>query len=192
MCKGVETANRAETGSVRTVAVIGAGVSGILTGLRLQQQGIDFTIFEKGDVNGLEAQPVFKYLKTSMMIPSGPLGDSKGNGCDDIDALVLPRGGFGGTTVTLWTPVCRSDIAWNFEKFLVGPDGEPVKRFRSDGPALPRPIASMEASGRARVYDVMIGQRAASQLLLIASVPCVIRSRYFPTGDISADIDALL
>ena len=115
------------------------------------------TIFEKGDVNGLEAQPVFKYLKTSMMIPSGPLGDSKGNGCDDIDALVLPRGGFGGTTVTLWTPVCRSDIAWNFEKFLVGPDGEPVKRFRSDGPALPRPIASMEASGRARVYDVMIG-----------------------------------
>lgn len=42
---------------------------------------------------------------------------------------MLPRGGFGGTTITLWTPVCRSDIAWNFEKFLIGPDGEPVKRF---------------------------------------------------------------
>jgi len=29
----------------------------------------------------------------------------------------------------LWTPVARSDIAWNFEKFLVGPDGAPVKRY---------------------------------------------------------------
>jgi glutathione peroxidase len=104
------------------------------------------TLFEKSDVNGADALPLFKYLKTSMMIPSGPLGDTKGNGCDDIDALILPRGGFGGTTISLWTPVTRSDIAWNFEKFLVGPDGEPVKRF----------------------------------------------SRYFPTGDIAADIDALL
>lgn len=87
------------------------------------------TLFEKGDVNGASALPLFKYLKTSLMIPSGPLGDSKGNGCDDIDALILPRGGFGGTTVSLWTPVCRSDIAWNFEKFLIGADGEPIKRY---------------------------------------------------------------
>ena len=87
------------------------------------------TVFSKCDVNGASALPLFKYLKTSMMIPSGALGDTKDNGCDDIDALVLPRGGFGGTTVTLWTPVCRSDIAWNFEKFLIGADGEPVKRF---------------------------------------------------------------
>ena len=47
-----------------------------------------------------------------MMIPSGDMSDTKGNGCADIEALVLPRGGFGGTTVTLWTPVTRSDIAW--------------------------------------------------------------------------------
>src|SRR4051812_48471293 len=31
-----------------TVAVIGAGVSGLAMGLRLQQAGIPFTIFEKG------------------------------------------------------------------------------------------------------------------------------------------------
>ena len=36
--------------------------------------------------------------------------------CDDVQAV-------------LWTPVARSDIAWNFEKFLVGPDGAPVKRY---------------------------------------------------------------
>jgi len=104
------------------------------------------TLFQKCMVNGMEALPLFKFLKTSMMIPSGPLGDTKGNGCDDIDALLLPRDKFGGTTICLWTPVTRSDIAWNFEKFLIGPDGEPVKRY----------------------------------------------SRYFPTADIAADIDALL
>ena len=42
---------------------------------------------------------------------------------------MLPRGKFGGSTVVLWTPVARSDIAWNFEKFLVPPSGEPVKRY---------------------------------------------------------------
>jgi len=104
------------------------------------------TCFTKTMVNGLEAAPLFKWLKSEMMIPSGGMEDTKGNGCADIDALVLPREKFGGSTVVLWTPVARSDIAWNFEKFLVGPDGAPVKRY----------------------------------------------SRYFPTGDIAADIDALL
>jgi glutathione peroxidase len=88
-------------------------------------------IFEKTHVNGADAAPLFKWLKSKMMIPSAddPAKDSKGNGCADIDALILPRGAFGATTISLWTPVCRSDIAWNFEKFLVGPDGAPVKRY---------------------------------------------------------------
>ena len=87
------------------------------------------TIFEKGDVNGENAQPVFNWLKSEMMIPCDEMKDTKGNGCADPDALVLPRGAFGGSTVVLWTPVARSDIAWNFEKFLVGPDGTSVKRY---------------------------------------------------------------
>jgi len=88
------------------------------------------TIFEKGDVNGLDAQPLFKWLKSEMVLPAdGFEEDTKGNGCLDGDALVLPRGKFGGSTVVLWTPVTRSDIAWNFEKFLIGPDGAPVKRY---------------------------------------------------------------
>jgi glutathione peroxidase len=104
------------------------------------------TVFEKTDVNGENAAPLFKWLKSEMIIPQGEMVDTKGNGCADPDALVLPREKFGGSTVVLWTPVARSDIAWNFEKFLVGPDGAAVKRY----------------------------------------------SRYFPTGDIAADIDALL
>ena len=87
------------------------------------------TFFKKTYVNGGDAAPLFKWLKTEMMIPTGGMEDTKGNGCADIDALVLPRGNFGGSTVVLWTPVARSDIAWNFEKFLVGPDGAPVKRY---------------------------------------------------------------
>merc|ERR1711924_303777 len=73
--------------------------------------------------------PAVKWLKSEIMIPAGDLSDTKGNGCADIDALILPRGGFGGTTVSLWTPVCRSDITWNFEKFLVDKSGKVVKRF---------------------------------------------------------------
>merc|ERR1719231_1869656 len=81
---------------------------------------------EKTDVNGADAHPLFKWMKSEQMIPAGDMVDTKGNGCADEDALVLPRGAFGGSTVVLWTPVARSDIAWNFEKFLIGPDGAPV------------------------------------------------------------------
>lgn len=87
------------------------------------------TIFEKTDVNGASAAPVFKWMKQELMIPSGGLEDTKDNGVADIDALILPRGGFGGTTISLWTPVARSDIAWNFEKFLFDKEGKPVKRY---------------------------------------------------------------
>ena len=66
---------------------------------------------------------------------------------NDGDALVLPRGGFGGTTVVLWTPVARSDIAWNFEKFLVGPDGAVKARFKSNvAPDDARLVGAIEAS----------------------------------------------
>ena len=29
----------------------------------------------------------------------------------------------------IWTPVKRTDIAWNFEKFLIDKDGKPFKRY---------------------------------------------------------------
>mmetsp|Transcript_14097 Transcript_14097/g.32128 ORF Transcript_14097/g.32128 Transcript_14097/m.32128 type:complete len:157 (-) Transcript_14097:418-888(-) len=87
------------------------------------------TLFEKCDVNGAGAAPVFKWLKTELPTPSGGEQDTNENGMADDDALVLPRGGFGGTTVVLWSPVARSDIAWNFEKFLLDADGKAVKRY---------------------------------------------------------------
>lgn len=87
-------------------------------------------IFKKTYVNGATAIPLFKWLKDTIKIPNAdPDGDTKENGCDDVDALLLPRGAFDTTTVTLWSPVSRSDIAWNFEKFLVNGEGELVKRY---------------------------------------------------------------
>ena len=55
--------------------------------------GVSFPIFEKVEVNGAAAHPVFRYLKRA-----------------------LP-GALGGR------------IKWNFTKFLIGRNGEPVRRF---------------------------------------------------------------
>jgi len=89
----------------------------------------EITVFEKTNVNGDASLPLFKWMRETIKIPMGDDADTAGNGCPDVEALVLPRGGFGGTTVSLWTPIARSDIAWNFEKFLVGPDGNLVQRY---------------------------------------------------------------
>lgn len=55
--------------------------------------GVTFPMFSKIDVNGENAHPLYKYLKTEL-------------------------GGFLG-----------SKIKWNFTKFLIDPNGKPVKRF---------------------------------------------------------------
>jgi glutathione peroxidase len=87
-------------------------------------------LFAKSPVNGAKQLPLFKWMKESKPIPfDAGKGDSKGNGCKDEDALILPRGAFDSTTITLWSPVARSDIAWNFEKFLIGKDGQIIERF---------------------------------------------------------------
>ena len=45
------------------------------------------TLFEKTDVNGADAAPLFKWLKERQKVPWGADGDSKGNGVLDNDAL---------------------------------------------------------------------------------------------------------
>ncbi|GAA5026339.1 glutathione peroxidase [Marivirga lumbricoides] len=56
--------------------------------------GVSFPMFEKVDVNGKDAHPLFKFLKSK-----------------------LSRGFFG------------SRIKWNFTKFVIDKNGNPVKRF---------------------------------------------------------------
>ena len=62
------------------------------------------TIMEKGDVNGENAQPVWEGCALELPLPCDEPIDTKSNGVDNRDALVLPRGKFGGSTVA-GTPV---------------------------------------------------------------------------------------
>ncbi|MHA7056490.1 glutathione peroxidase [Aquimarina sp. M1] len=55
--------------------------------------GVSFPMFDKVEVNGTNAHPLFKYLKSKL------------------------RGVFG------------SNIKWNFTKFIIDKNGNPVKRF---------------------------------------------------------------
>ena len=55
---------------------------------------VTFPLFEKIEVNGDNANPLYKYLKLSLPLESD-----------------------------------KNDIRWNFEKFLIDRNGNPVKRF---------------------------------------------------------------
>jgi len=78
-----------------------------------------FQLLQKTDVNGKDAHPLFVFLKEKLPIPS-----------DEPMALMDdPK-------LIMWSPVRRSDIAWNFEKFLVGPDGVPFKRYSKKFPTI--------------------------------------------------------
>lgn len=71
-----------------------------------------FQLLEKVDVNGKDAHPLFQFLREALPFPS-----------DDPSSLISdPK-------LIIWSPVCRNDVAWNFEKFLIGPDGVPFKRY---------------------------------------------------------------
>uniref|UniRef100_A0A3P9KDG1 Glutathione peroxidase n=1 Tax=Oryzias latipes TaxID=8090 RepID=A0A3P9KDG1_ORYLA len=84
----------------------------ILPGLRHVRPGNgfvpNFLLFNKGDVNGKYEQDVFTFLK---------------GGCPPVGE------DFGNTDRLFWEPLKIGDIKWNFEKFLVGPEGKPVMRW---------------------------------------------------------------
>ena len=67
---------------------------------------------EKVSVNGEQAHPVFDFLKERLPSPSD----------DPTSLMTNPQ-------YLTWSPVKRNDIAWNFEKFLVAPDGKPYMRY---------------------------------------------------------------
>eukprot|EP00058_Branchiostoma_floridae_P006498 XP_002591986.1 hypothetical protein BRAFLDRAFT_114533 [Branchiostoma floridae] len=73
-----------------------------------------FDMFSKVQVNGSDAHPVFAYLREKLPIPA-----------DSENAFLIMND----PKCVIWSPVTRTDIAWNFEKFLIGPDGQPIKRF---------------------------------------------------------------
>lgn len=86
-------------------------------------------LYAKVNVNGATADPLFKYMRSTIKYPMDPPRDSKGNGCDDNDLIIGPRSAFDAVTISAWSPITRTDIAWNFEKFLFAKNGDLVKRY---------------------------------------------------------------
>lgn len=69
-------------------------------------------LMDKVQVNGESEHEVFRWLKRKLPLP-----------VDDAQSLITdPK-------FIIWSPVRRTDIAWNFEKFLISPTGKAVKRF---------------------------------------------------------------
>ncbi|KAJ0400627.1 hypothetical protein P43SY_000912 [Pythium insidiosum] len=79
-----------------------------------------FRLTEKVEVNGANAHAVFNFLKLSLPFPSDRTL---------FDEMSNPGGVFSHPMRIIWMPVSRADISWNFEKFLVGPDGVPFRRY---------------------------------------------------------------
>eukprot|EP00095_Tigriopus_kingsejongensis_P012033 maker-scaffold593_size129216-snap-gene-0.31 protein:Tk12033 transcript:maker-scaffold593_size129216-snap-gene-0.31-mRNA-1 annotation:"selenium-dependent glutathione peroxidase" len=88
----------------------------ILNALRHVRPGNGYepkcVMLDKVTINGEGEHPVFSWLKSALPIPS-----------DDAESLM------GDPKFIIWKPVKRSDVAWNFEKFLINQKGEPVKRY---------------------------------------------------------------
>ncbi|XP_032814865.2 glutathione peroxidase 6-like [Petromyzon marinus] len=68
----------------------------------------NFPIFSKVDVNGDEADPLFKYLKDSTT--------EVVNKIEDVSNI-------------FWKPLRANDLRWNFDKFLVDHLGRPIIRY---------------------------------------------------------------
>ena len=64
-------------------------------------------LYAKVNVNGAQADPLFKWMRSTIKIPQDPPGDTKENGCDDVDLIISPRSAFDGVTISAWSPVTR-------------------------------------------------------------------------------------
>lgn len=67
-----------------------------------------YNITTKQDVNGAMQHELYTFLKGACPATISSKGDPSG---------------------MYWTPVDAHDLNWNFEKFLIGRDGRPVRRY---------------------------------------------------------------
>ncbi|SMC28258.1 glutathione peroxidase [Clostridium acidisoli DSM 12555] len=79
--------------------------------------GVTFDLFEKSEVRGDNALPLFKYLSTSKPFNGLDLNHPKGKVLNDMLKEKFPE------------ILQGNDVKWNFTKFLIDRDGEVVERF---------------------------------------------------------------
>ncbi len=81
--------------------------------------GVTFPLFEKVDVKGQTAHPLFKLLSNSMPFNGFDLSTPSGRLLDNILKEKYPE------------YIIGNSIKWNFTKFLIDRDGNIVGRFES-------------------------------------------------------------
>ena len=95
--------------------------SEILNSLKYVRPGNGFVpkieMFGKVLVNGQDVHPLFAYLKEQLPYPE----DNPTSLMDNPQLII-------------WSPLLRSDVSWNFEKFLVDSSGTPFKRYSAKFP----------------------------------------------------------
>ncbi len=89
--------------------------------------GVTFQLFEKNDVRGESAQPLYKYLTSALGFKGFDLKDPSAKFLSDYITKNCPDFLEG------------DSIKWNFTKFLIDREGRPVARFES--PVTPDAIA---------------------------------------------------
>lgn len=90
-------------------------------------------------MNGAKEQKVYTFLKVGAVVAGGVGVQCPAwfLGAQGSDVLAPPLQNacppvaeeFGNPKNLFWEPLRNHDIKWNFEKFLVGPDGVPVMRW---------------------------------------------------------------
>lgn len=80
-----------------------------------------FTMMEKCHANGEESHPIFSYLREALPHRNITQEEEKNN----------PFGihGSGNFQIVSYSPTSPCDVIWNFEYFLIKPDGTPSKRY---------------------------------------------------------------
>jgi glutathione peroxidase len=100
-----------------------------------------FEMFCKADVNGEDESPVFKFLKKKLPVPQD---------C----ALWLA----GTCSEVRWTPILRTDIGGDFERFIVNHRGCPCYRFTSR-----KPLKEIKCILKELVMDAACEKRASKK-----------------------------
>ena len=78
---------------------------------------VTFPVFSKIDVNGADADPLYKYLRAEA---PGDFGPQHGQFYEVISKIREPES--------------EDDVKWNFTKFLISRDGEVIKRYEPPVP----------------------------------------------------------
>jgi len=84
----------------------------------------NFELTEKIEVNGAKTDPLWSLLKTALPAPydDTPLEGARAG--SNASEFIMANAG-----AVTWAPIRRSDVAWNFEKFLIDGDGVPFRRY---------------------------------------------------------------